>query len=175
MALIAVIHDACSWKARLRKGITEKKETREYFNCGGFCLLMLICICITWNSFCSVDVAQGYMTNSELEAAIMAFGKRCNNISRVYRWFLNWEISLDCSFWTKKLAILFFFFEQWLVVIKMVDELVINHNLVNHWWKNIDIGRSMIALQVDNHWLIFLPFKKTIFFKKILWKGHFFT
>ncbi|GMN48658.1 hypothetical protein TIFTF001_017813 [Ficus carica] len=33
----------------------------------------------------SVDVAQGYMTNSELEAAIMAFGKRCNNISRVYR------------------------------------------------------------------------------------------
>ncbi|KAF4365904.1 hypothetical protein G4B88_008377 [Cannabis sativa] len=32
----------------------------------------------------SVDVAEGYMTNSELEVAIKAFGKRCSNISRIY-------------------------------------------------------------------------------------------
>ncbi|KAK9943753.1 hypothetical protein M0R45_009351 [Rubus argutus] len=32
----------------------------------------------------SVDVAQGYMTNSDLEKAIKAFGQRCSNISRVY-------------------------------------------------------------------------------------------
>ncbi|CAL9020421.1 unnamed protein product [Prunus brigantina] len=31
-----------------------------------------------------VDVAQGYMTNTELERAIKAFGQRCSNISRVY-------------------------------------------------------------------------------------------
>ncbi|PON52678.1 Peptidase [Parasponia andersonii] len=32
----------------------------------------------------SVDVAKGYMTNSDLEAAVKAFGKRCSNISRIY-------------------------------------------------------------------------------------------
>ncbi|XP_062019626.1 carboxypeptidase SOL1 isoform X1 [Rosa rugosa] len=32
----------------------------------------------------SVDVAQGYMTNSDLEKAIKDFGQRCSNISRVY-------------------------------------------------------------------------------------------
>ncbi|KAM1151405.1 hypothetical protein TB2_033655 [Malus domestica] len=31
-----------------------------------------------------VDVAQGYMTNSDLERAIKVFGRRCSNISRVY-------------------------------------------------------------------------------------------
>lgn len=31
-----------------------------------------------------VDVAQGYMTNADLEKAIKAFGQRCSNISRIY-------------------------------------------------------------------------------------------
>ncbi|KAF3445470.1 hypothetical protein FNV43_RR10646 [Rhamnella rubrinervis] len=32
----------------------------------------------------SVDVAQGYMTNSELEKAVTEFGRRCSNVSRIY-------------------------------------------------------------------------------------------
>ncbi|KAK6940057.1 Peptidase M14, carboxypeptidase A, partial [Dillenia turbinata] len=32
----------------------------------------------------SVDVAQGYMSNTDLEEAVKAFGKRCSNISRIY-------------------------------------------------------------------------------------------
>lgn len=31
-----------------------------------------------------IDVAQGYMSNADLENAIMAFGERCSNISRIY-------------------------------------------------------------------------------------------
>uniref|UniRef100_A0A7C9EW66 Peptidase M14 domain-containing protein n=2 Tax=Opuntia streptacantha TaxID=393608 RepID=A0A7C9EW66_OPUST len=31
-----------------------------------------------------IDVAQGYMSNADLENAIMAFGKRCSNISQIY-------------------------------------------------------------------------------------------
>ncbi|GAB4845184.1 suppressor of los1-1 [Ancistrocladus abbreviatus] len=31
-----------------------------------------------------VDLAQGYMSNDDLENAVMAFGERCNNISRIY-------------------------------------------------------------------------------------------
>ncbi|KAG6625936.1 hypothetical protein CIPAW_15G012300 [Carya illinoinensis] len=30
------------------------------------------------------DVARGYMTNSDLEKAVKAFGRRCSNISRIY-------------------------------------------------------------------------------------------
>ncbi|XP_061345162.1 carboxypeptidase SOL1 [Gastrolobium bilobum] len=32
----------------------------------------------------SVDLAQGYMTNADLERAIKEFGQRCSNISRIY-------------------------------------------------------------------------------------------
>lgn len=32
----------------------------------------------------SPDVARGYMTNSDLEKAVKAFGRRCGNISRIY-------------------------------------------------------------------------------------------
>ncbi|KAF8411590.1 hypothetical protein HHK36_004147 [Tetracentron sinense] len=32
----------------------------------------------------SVDVARGYMSNSELEKAVKDFGQRCSNISRIY-------------------------------------------------------------------------------------------
>lgn len=32
-----------------------------------------------------VDLAQGYMTNSDLERVIKEFGQRCSNISRIYR------------------------------------------------------------------------------------------
>ncbi|KAK9748727.1 hypothetical protein RND81_02G076100 [Saponaria officinalis] len=32
----------------------------------------------------SADVAQGYMSNADLENAVMAFGERCSNISRIY-------------------------------------------------------------------------------------------
>ncbi|KAL8172388.1 hypothetical protein V2J09_024192 [Rumex salicifolius] len=32
----------------------------------------------------SVDLARGYMTNAELENAVMAFGEKCSNISRIY-------------------------------------------------------------------------------------------
>ncbi|KAK0575530.1 hypothetical protein LWI29_002209 [Acer saccharum] len=32
----------------------------------------------------SVDKAKGYMTNSDLEKAVKAFGQRCSNISRIY-------------------------------------------------------------------------------------------
>ncbi|KAL5560243.1 hypothetical protein UlMin_036454 [Ulmus minor] len=32
----------------------------------------------------SAEVARGYMTNSELEAAVKKFGRRCSNISRIY-------------------------------------------------------------------------------------------
>lgn len=38
-----------------------------------------------FNFFRSSDVARGYMTNSDLEKAVKAFGKRCGNISRIYR------------------------------------------------------------------------------------------
>lgn len=33
----------------------------------------------------SADVAQGYMTNTELGDAVKTFGQRCSNISRIYR------------------------------------------------------------------------------------------
>ncbi|CAJ1976896.1 unnamed protein product [Sphenostylis stenocarpa] len=33
----------------------------------------------------SVDFAQGYMSNDDLELAIKEFGQRCSNISRIYR------------------------------------------------------------------------------------------
>ncbi|GMH21562.1 hypothetical protein Nepgr_023404 [Nepenthes gracilis] len=36
------------------------------------------------NSKLSVDLTQGYMTNDDLENAVMAFGERCSNISRIY-------------------------------------------------------------------------------------------
>ncbi|KAL5779034.1 hypothetical protein ACOSQ2_009771 [Xanthoceras sorbifolium] len=35
-------------------------------------------------SHTSVDKADGYMTNSDLEKAVKAFGQRCSNISRIY-------------------------------------------------------------------------------------------
>jgi len=35
--------------------------------------------------FTSVDLAQGYMSNDDLERAIKEFGQRCSNISRIYR------------------------------------------------------------------------------------------
>ncbi|KAK9270197.1 hypothetical protein L1049_025773 [Liquidambar formosana] len=31
-----------------------------------------------------LDIARGYMTNSDLEKAVKAFGRRCSNISRIY-------------------------------------------------------------------------------------------
>ena len=33
----------------------------------------------------SFDVSRGYMTNSDLEKAVKEFGRRCRNISRIYR------------------------------------------------------------------------------------------
>lgn len=65
---------------------------------------MLIFLCVYWNcEICahSVDVAQGYMTNSDLEKAIKAFGQRCSNISRVYRWLLVVFASFLNMYWIK--------------------------------------------------------------------------
>ncbi|KAL9317695.1 hypothetical protein ACSQ67_014212 [Phaseolus vulgaris] len=56
----------------------------------------------------SVDLAQGYMSNDDLERAIKEFGQRCSNISRIYRslefsfvslfeGFLEWAISIGNS------------------------------------------------------------------------------
>ncbi|CAI8604313.1 unnamed protein product [Vicia faba] len=36
------------------------------------------------SSTSSVDLAQGYMSNSDLERAVKEFGQRCSNISRIY-------------------------------------------------------------------------------------------
>lgn len=41
------------------------------------------------HSKASVDVSRGYMTNSDLEKAVKEFGRRCSNISRIYRDFWN--------------------------------------------------------------------------------------
>lgn len=37
-----------------------------------------------------VDIAQGYMSNPDLEKAMKAFNRRCSNISRMYRYF--WDL-----------------------------------------------------------------------------------
>lgn len=37
---------------------------------------------------CSDEMVSGYMSNSELEMAIKEFGRRCSNISRVYRYII---------------------------------------------------------------------------------------
>ncbi|XP_038696670.1 carboxypeptidase SOL1 isoform X2 [Tripterygium wilfordii] len=40
-------------------------------------------------SHIGVDKTQGYMTNNDLEKAVKEFGRRCSNISRVYRGYSN--------------------------------------------------------------------------------------
>jgi hypothetical protein len=34
------------------------------------------------------EMARGYMSNRELENAIHAFGSRCSNISKIYRYMI---------------------------------------------------------------------------------------
>lgn len=52
-----------------------------YFSLGEF----LEIISEEYRVFCSVDIAQGYMSNPDLEKAMKAFNRRCSNISRMYR------------------------------------------------------------------------------------------
>jgi carboxypeptidase D len=33
-------------------------------------------------------MARGYMSNAELEIAVHAFGSRCSNVSRIYRYLM---------------------------------------------------------------------------------------
>ena len=50
-------------------------------------LLKFLCFVNNGRSFYDrIDIARGYMTNSELEKAVKEFGRRCSNISRIYRW-----------------------------------------------------------------------------------------
>lgn len=46
-------------------------------------MLFLSLICLFPLS--RVDLAQGYMSNDDLERAVKEFGQRCSNISRIYR------------------------------------------------------------------------------------------
>jgi len=44
-----------------------------------------------WTKF-GEEMARGYMSNAELEIAVHAFGSRCSNISRIYRYIRTWCI-----------------------------------------------------------------------------------
>ena len=44
-----------------------------------------------WTKF-REEMARGYMSNAELEIAVHAFGSRCSNISRIYRYIRTWCI-----------------------------------------------------------------------------------
>ena len=86
-----VIQGVCLLKTSLRKGIIEKRKEKKNIDIYIYIFIYLCVylyrhyVYVGLNWFNSVDVAEGYLTNSELEAAVKAFGKRCSNISKIYR------------------------------------------------------------------------------------------
>ena len=42
-------------------------------------------------------MARGYMSNAELEIAVHAFGSRCSNISRIYRYMMHDTLLLSVT------------------------------------------------------------------------------
>lgn len=78
MVLLTVMGGACLRKTDLRLGIFGRKTCVRIASDHLFSLMLQI-------RDCSVDVAHGYMSNSEIEKAVKEFGQRCSNISRIYR------------------------------------------------------------------------------------------
>ena len=78
MVLLLVMGGACLRKTDLRLGNFGRKTRVLLASDHLFSLMLQI-------RDCSVDLAYGYMSNSELEKAVKEFGKRCSNISRIYR------------------------------------------------------------------------------------------